>query len=129
MNYLLGHYASAATLFFEIEDWYSCLVCKELKGDTADTLEILLKLFQSDENKDNKEKYRSLFIRFMRKYLTECEQKTVKEIEELDQKESAVGNKNDLLENYNKLITAESTDAPEKTEEKKETVNSTAKGV
>jgi len=31
----------------------------------------------------------------------------VKEIEELDEKMNAVGNKNDFLDNYNKLITVE----------------------
>lgn len=56
MNYILGNYMAAADFFYADGDYFSCLVCMELRGDKTGFLEILVKLFQSDIKKHDKEK-------------------------------------------------------------------------
>ena len=87
MSYMLGHYTAAANMFYEIGDWFSCLVCKELKGNATDFLEVLVKLFKADTKDENKSKYLALFIKYMKKHFKTLEEKTIEEIRELDNKE------------------------------------------
>jgi hypothetical protein len=80
MNYILGNYLAAADLFYEQGDYFSCLVCKEQRGDKTGFLEILVKLFQSDIKKEDKDKCHKLFFRYMKEYFHELEEKTQKEM-------------------------------------------------
>ena len=109
MSYMLGHYTAAANLFYEIGDWFSCLVCKELKGNASDFLEILVKLFKADKDSDNKAKYLSLFIRYMKRHFKDLEIKTIQEIRELDQKEAGakIVKKAEIVENDGNLSAEE----------------------
>ena len=68
MNYIIGHYSRAAQLFYEIGDYYSCLICKEIKGDISDFLEIMVEMFQKEKGLMKERKYVELFNRYAKKY-------------------------------------------------------------
>lgn len=86
MNYLLGHYKRAGKLYLEMNDYYSCLVCREFSKDLEGCTEILIKLFDELDdgdswvNKNTRKQYMALFQRYAKNYFISINQQLAEKI-------------------------------------------------
>ena len=107
MNYLLGHYTRASNLFYEIEDYYSCLICKEIKGNISDFLEIMMKMFEEKKELKKDPKYIELFDRYAKRYFEGLNEQMYLEIAEQEFEETKETEEKSEKEDMDKKIEPE----------------------
>ena len=68
IKYMLGDYAEAQKLFFEMKNTYLGLICKELCDDIDDLMDKMYELFNEDQEFVKNESYIEIFERYTLKY-------------------------------------------------------------